>query len=71
MTWVNRTILLLTSMSAAIVSALVAFNAVSPDKGAAIGGVVSALAIGWHSAMEVGKNGVQQTSPQDSGQQNP
>lgn len=41
---------MLTSASASIATLLVQFNAVTPAQGAAIGSVMSALAIGWHSA---------------------
>jgi len=46
----NKIILMATSASASIATLLVAFNAVTPEQGAAIGGVISALAVGWHAA---------------------
>lgn len=46
----NKVILMVTSASASIATCLVAFNAVTPAQGAAIGSVISALAVGWHAA---------------------
>lgn len=51
---VDKIIILLTSASASIATMLVAFNAVTPAQGAAIGSVFSALAVGWHAAQMKG-----------------
>ena len=52
----NKVILMVTSASASIATCLVAFNAVTPAQGAAIGGVISGLAVGWHAANMRGGN---------------
>lgn len=53
MRYVNFAILMLTSVSASVIGCLITFSAVSAPEGAAIGGVVSGLAVGWHSASTV------------------
>lgn len=49
----DRAIAVLSALATPLVTLLVVYGAATPDQGAAIGGVLAALAVGWHAAQQI------------------
>lgn len=49
----NRIVAMLSALVTPLVTLLVVYNVTTPDQGAAIGGVLAALAVGWHASAAV------------------